>query len=176
MDASTIEVSDIDELREAVRTHTCIRPYGASSKTALRVVDGQCTRISSAGLSGIVEYEPSEYTFTALAGTPVAEVERILLENRQYLPCEPPLAGAGATLGGAVAAGLNGPGRYRFGGLRDSLLGIQFIDGMGRLVRAGGRVVKNAAGFDMPKFMVGSLGGYGFLVELTFKVMPVPGA
>ncbi len=176
MDASIIEASDIEELQEAIRTQTRIQPSGAGSKTALAADGDQCTRISSARLSGIVEYAPSEYTFTALAGTPVAEVERMLSENGQYLPFDPPLAGAGATLGGTVAAGLNGPGRYRFGGLRDSLLGIQFIDGRGSLVRAGGRVVKNAAGFDLPKFMVGSLGGYGFLVELTFKVLPAPEA
>lgn len=176
MEASTIEVSDIKELQESVRAHTCIQPYGVGSKTALAMVDGRCMRVSSPGLSRIVEYVPSEYTFTALAGTPAAEVERILLENRQYLPFDPPLAGAGATLGGTVAAGLNGPGRYRFGGLRDSLLGIQFVDSKGSLVRSGSRVVKNAAGFDLPKFMVGSLGGYGFLVELTFKVMPMPEA
>ncbi len=176
MHASTIEASDIVELQEIVRTRPCIQPYGAGSKTALRAVDGRCRRVSAAGLSGIVEYEPSEYMITALAGTPVAEVERILSENRQYLPFDPPLAGKGATLGGTVAAGLNGPGRYRYGGLRDSLLGVQIVDGRGSLVRSGSRVVKNAAGFDLPKFMVGSLGGYGTLVELTFKVMPLPEA
>ncbi len=176
MNASIIDASAIEELQEAIRTRTCIQPYGAGSKTALAVADGQCTRISAAGLSGVVEYVPSEYTFTALAGTPAAEIERMLIENRQYLPFDPPLAREGATLGGTVAAGLNGPGRYRYGGLRDSLLGVQFIDGRGSLVRSGSRVVKNAAGFDLPKFMVGSLGGYGFLVELTFKVMPMPAA
>jgi len=90
------------------------------------------------------------------------------------LPFDPVLVAAGATLGGTVAAGLSGPGRYRYGGVRDFLLGVQFADGQGNLVRAGGRVVKNAAGFDLPKFMVGSLGSYGALVELAFKVFPRP--
>jgi glycolate oxidase FAD binding subunit len=73
-----------------------------------------------------------------------------------------------------VASGVSGPGRFRFGGLRDFILGVQFVDGAGRLLRLGGKVVKNAAGFDVPKFLVGSLGRFGVLVEITFKVFPQP--
>jgi glycolate oxidase FAD binding subunit len=79
---------------------------------------------------------------------------------------------AGATLGGTICAGLSGPGRFRYGGLRDFILGVRFVDGMGRLLRLGGKVVKNAAGFDVPKFFVGSLGRFGVLAEATFKVFP----
>ena len=86
------------------------------------------------------------------------------------------LAAEGATLGGTVAAGLSGPGRWRFGGLRDFILGVQFVDGEGRLLRLGGKVVKNAAGFDLPKFFVGSAGRFGVLAEMTFKVFPRPAA
>jgi glycolate oxidase FAD binding subunit len=100
----------------------------------------------------------------------------MLAGHGQYLPFDPVMVERGGTLGGAVAAGLSGPGRYFSGGLRDFLLGVQFIDAQGDLVRAGGKVVKNAAGFDLSKFMVGSLGQYGLLVELTFKVFPKPGA
>jgi glycolate oxidase FAD binding subunit len=71
-----------------------------------------------------------------------------------------------------VAAGLGGPGRFRFGGLRDFIVGVRFVDGSGRLMRMGGKVVKNAAGFDLPKFFVGSLGRFGALAEVTFKVFP----
>ena len=71
-----------------------------------------------------------------------------------------------------MAAGLNGPGRFRFGGMRDFILGVRFVDGAGRLLRMGGKVVKNAAGFDLPKFFVGSLGRFGVLAEITFKVFP----
>src|SRR5262249_21755111 len=73
-----------------------------------------------------------------------------------------------------VASGLNGPGRLRLGGVRDFILGIRFVDGLGRTLRAGGKVVKNAAGFDLPKFFVGSCGRFGVLAELTFKVLPRP--
>jgi glycolate oxidase FAD binding subunit len=128
------------------------------------------------GLAGLVEYDPGEFTFTALAGTPVAEVQAQLAEHGQYLPFDPPLAAKGATLGGTVAAGLSGPGRYRYGGVRDFLLGVRWVDGAGQLVHGGGKVVKNAAGFDFPKLMVGSLGQLGVLVEVTFKVFPKPQA
>jgi glycolate oxidase FAD binding subunit len=120
------------------------------------------------------EYNPGEFTFTAQAGTPVKEVQRILAEHGQYLPFDPVLVDQGATLGGTVASGLSGPGRYRFGGVRDFILGVSFIDGQGNLVHSGGKVVKNAAGFDLPKLMVGSLGRFGVLVELSFKVFPRP--
>jgi glycolate oxidase FAD binding subunit len=104
----------------------------------------------------------------------VRDLAAALAERGQYLPFDPLLLEAGATLGGAVAAGLSGPGRFRFGGVRDFILGVRFVDGAGRLLRMGGKVVKNAAGFDLPKFFVGSLGRFGVLAELTFKVFPRP--
>lgn len=162
----------IEELQEIILTQTRIVPTGAGSKTALDFSEDGVTGVSTASLSGVLDYSPDEFTFTALAGTGILEVEQMLAEHGQYLPFDPPLVRAGATLGGTVAAGLSGPGRYRYGGLRDFLLGVRFFDGQGNLVRSGGKVVKNAAGFDLSKFMVGSLGGYGFLVELSFKVMP----
>src|SRR6185369_15555126 len=118
--------------------------------------------------------EPSEFTFTARAGTPVRDVVAALAERGQYLPFDAPWLAAGSTLGGLVAGGVAGPGRFRFGGIRDFILGIRFVDGAGRLLRLGGKVVKNAAGFDLPKFFVGSLGRFGVLVEITFKVFPRP--
>jgi glycolate oxidase FAD binding subunit len=122
----------------------------------------------------MIQYKPSEYTFTAWAGTRLEEIEHILNDNGQFLPFDPPLVKHGATLGGTLASGLSGSGRYRFGGLRDFILGVKYMDGNGQLVRAGGKVVKNAAGFDIPKVMVGSLGGFGALLELSFKVFPRP--
>lgn len=127
-------------------------------------------------LAGIVEYDPGEFVFTALAGTRLSVVEAQLAQHGQYLPFNPPLAEYGATLGGTVAAGLSGAGRQRYGGLRDFLLGARFVDGQGRLVRSGGKVVKNAAGFDQHKLLIGSLGRLGVLVELSFKVFPRPRA
>jgi glycolate oxidase FAD binding subunit len=162
----------VEELAEAVRASERVRPRGAGTKTALSAAPPGVATLDVSALRGVIEYEPGEFTFTALAGTPVREVEDLLAEHGQYLPFDPLLARAGATLGGTVAAGLSGPGRLRYGGARDFLLGVRFADGEGRLVRGGGKVVKNAAGFDFPKLLVGSLGELGVIAELTFKVFP----
>lgn len=164
----------IAELQAIVRDHARVLPRGAGTKTALATASNGATPLIMTGLSGVIEYQPAEFTFTALAGTRVAEAAAVLAQHGQYLPCDPLLTDVGATLGGTVAAGANGPGRYRYGGLRDFILGVRYVDGEGRLISAGGKVVKNAAGFDLPKLMVGSLGQFGVLVELTFKVFPRP--
>jgi glycolate oxidase FAD binding subunit len=96
----------------------------------------------------------------------------VLAGHRQYLPFDPPLAAAGATLGGTVAAGVNGSCRYRYGGIRDFIIGARIVDGRGRLTHSGGKVVKNAAGFLLHQALVGSCGALGILAELTFKVFP----
>jgi glycolate oxidase FAD binding subunit len=162
----------IAEVQDVVREHTLILPRGGGTKTALSSPTDRAAVLDLSSLSGIVEYDPGEFTFTALAGTPVREVEAVLAEHGQYLPFDPPFAAAGATLGGTVAAGLSGPRRYRYGGVRDFVLGVRFVDGEGNVVHGGGKVVKNVAGFDFPKLMVGSLGRLGVLVELSFKVFP----
>lgn len=147
---------------------------GGGSKPALsRPIDGSSV-LDMRQLTGILDYDPSEYTFTAYAGTPIKKIIQALAENGQYLPFDPLLVENGATLGGTVTSNMAGSGRWRYGGIRDFILGICFVDGQGQLVRSGGKVVKNAAGFDLPKFFVGSLGRYGVLVELSFKVFPQP--
>ncbi len=169
-----LQPSTPTELAEAVRSAPRVLAVGAGTKPRLSRVADDVVKISTAKLRGIVEYEPSEFTFTALAGTPVREISAALAESGQYLPFDPLFAEASATLGGTIASGLSGPGRFRFGGLRDFILGVRFVDGGGRLLRLGGKVVKNAAGFDLPKFFVGSLGRFGALAEITFKVFPRP--
>lgn len=160
------------ELAEAIRSMPRVIVVGAGTKPRLAGVADDFVRIATTKLRGIVEYEPSEFTFTALAGTPLTEIVAALAERGQYLPFDPLFAEVGATIGGTVAAGVSGPGRFRFGGLRDFILGVRFVDGEGRLMRMGGKVVKNAAGFDLAKFFVGSLGRFGALAEVTFKVFP----
>jgi glycolate oxidase FAD binding subunit len=164
------------EVQEAVLTHPCLRPRGAGTKPALSSPKEGEALLDLSGLRGILEYEPEEFVFTALAGTPLGEIEAALQAHGQYLPFDPPLLGKGATLGGTVAAGLSGPMRHRYGGVRDFILGVRFVDGEGRLVRGGGKVVKNAAGFPFHRLMVGSLGAFGVMVELSFKVFPRPRA
>jgi glycolate oxidase FAD binding subunit len=167
-----LQLKAIEDVQAAVREHARLHVRGGGTKPALSTPLDGVTTLDLTGLSGVLEYNPGEFTFTALAGTRVAEVQALLASHGQYLPFDPPLAGQGATLGGTVAAGLSGPGRYRYGGVRDFILGVRWVDGNGDLVRGGGKVVKNAAGFDTPKLMVGSLGQLGVLVELTFKVFP----
>lgn len=172
---STVLVpATLDELVDAVRSIPRLLPVGAGTKSRLSRVPANVVKVSTVGLRGIREYDPSEFTFTAGAGTPLRDIEATLAERGQYLPFDPTLVDSGATLGGTVAAGLSGAGRFRFGGLRDFILGVRFVDGMGRVLRMGGKVVKNAAGFDLPKFFVGSLGRFGILAQITFKVFPRP--
>ncbi len=177
----SVLISSLAQLTEAVIAHPAVIVRGGGSKPGLRPAApaagapaGAPVELDLRGLSGIVEYDPGEYVFTAWAGTPLAEIEQALAAHGQYLPFTPPLAQAGATLGGTIAAGLSGAGRQRYGGVRDFLIGVRFVDGQGRLVRGGGKVVKNAAGFDLPKLMVGSCGRLGALAEVSFKVFPRP--
>ncbi len=171
-------MNSVAEIQEVVRGANRVRVRCGGSKPALSLrnsLDG-AQALDLSNLKGVVDYQPDEYTFTARAGTPIAEMAALLAEEGQYLPFDPPLAERGATLGGTVAAGLSGAGRYRYGGIRDFLIGIRFVDGRGQEIRGGGAVVKNAAGFDFPKLFVGSLGRLGVLTELTFKVFPKPPA
>ncbi len=171
-----ISPRSLEEVCDAVRTHRCVLPSRGGTKPALSRAADDVVRLDMRHLSGMVEYEPTEYTFTALAGTPLAVVQAELARHGQYLPFDPPLAAQGATLGGTVASGLSGPGRLRYGGVRDFIVGVQWVDARGTVIRGGGKVVKNAAGFDFPKLFTGSLGRLGILTEMTFKVFPAPAA
>ena len=164
------------EVQAAIRQVPQILPRGGGSKPALSTPANESPVLDLSVLSGIVAYDPYEYTFTALAGTSILEIEKSLAEQGQYMPFDPLLAQRGATLGGTIAANANGPRRYRYGGVRDFLLGVRYVDGQGQLISSGGKVVKNAAGFDIFKLMIGSLGQLGVVVEATFKVFPAPEA
>ncbi|MEZ5278282.1 MAG: FAD-binding protein [Opitutaceae bacterium] len=168
--------ASIGELRDALLAHPRILALGGGSKwTRRRTADG-IVPISTAAFRGITEYQPDEYTISARSGTPLREVEAALQEHGQFLPFDPPFAADGATLGGAVATGLSGSGSQRHGQMRDFILAVQLMTGNGSLIRGGARVVKNSAGFDLPKLVVGSLGRFGILTEITFKVFPAPAA
>lgn len=159
------------EIQDFVRDNARVHVLGKGSKSALHGSQVEATVADLSALSGIVDYQPSEYTVTVRAGTPVAEITAALAEQGQYLPFDPLLPDC-ATIGGTVAANLSGSRRYRYGGVRDFILGASVVDGEGRVFRVGGKVVKNSAGFDLSKFLVGSLGQYAIMTELTFKVFP----
>jgi glycolate oxidase FAD binding subunit len=164
----------IAEIQEIVRRSAKVHATGSKTKTGFHRVADEVVEISALALQGIVSYDPQEFVITVLSGTPISEVVSVLAEQGQYLPFDPLLSTSNATIGGTVASNAAGPGRFRFGGIRDFLLGVRFIDGRGNCVRGGGQVVKNAAGFDYPKLMVGSQGKLGLVYELTFKVFPRP--
>ena len=146
--------------------------YGAAPQGAL--LD---TRV----LHGVRSYEPSELVVTARAGTPLAELEALLLEKGQCLPFEPPhyawsaasSTGTGATVGGMVACGWSGPSRASVGGVRDYVLGVQMINGLGEHLTFGGQVMKNVAGYDVSRLMVGAMGTLGLITEVSLKVLPL---
>jgi len=124
---------------------------------------------------GILSYEPTELVVTVRAGTPLAELEAVLAEHGQMLAFEPPHFGAG-TVGGMVAAGLSGPRRASAGAVRDHLLGVTLMDGRGDILRFGGQVMKNVAGYDVSRLMAGAMGSLGLLLDVSLKVMPLPAA
>ncbi|WP_085315695.1 glycolate oxidase subunit GlcE [Derxia lacustris] len=124
--------------------------------------------------AGVIDYEPTELFITARSGTPLAEIEALLAGRGQIFPFEPPHFGAGATVGGVFAAGLSGPRRPSAGALRDYVLGARLLDGQGRVLRFGGQVMKNVAGYDVSRMLAGSLGTLGLLLDVTLKLLPRP--
>lgn len=160
-------------LEEAARERRTLRVRGAGTKDHLGDLLPTELVLETTAMTGIVDHVPADLTVTVAAGTSLAALQRALAAAGQHLPLDPPHAGA-ATLGGIVAANSNGFGRLRYGGVRDLLIGSQVALADGTLARAGGRVVKNVAGYDLNKLLVGSLGTLGVLVEVTFRVLPLP--
>lgn len=138
--------------------------------------------LETSGLSGVELYEPGALTLVVRAGTAVAEVERVLAAERQRLAFEVPdlrglLGREGvSTIGGVLAANASGPRRVQVGAARDAALGVRFVDGLGAVVKNGGRVMKNVTGYDLVKLMAGSRGALGVLTEVSFKVQALPEA
>lgn len=125
---------------------------------------------------GIVSYEPAELVLTAKCGTPLAEIETLLAQNGQMLGFEPPRFDPASTLGGTLACGFSGPRRPFDGSARDFVLGMEILDGSGQHLRFGGQVIKNVAGYDVSRLMVGALGTLGVLLQASLKVLPRPQA
>ena len=143
-------------------------------------------RLDLSALTGVVLYEPEELVLTAKPGTPLAEIELVLAQRRQYLAFEPgdlgPVLDGGGrsrsnirgTLGGAIACNLAGPRRIKAGAARDHVLGFHAVSGRGERFKAGGRVVKNVTGFDLSKLIAGSFGTLAAITELTVRALPAP--
>ncbi len=156
----------------------------ADARTPLRLVGGGTKdfygqdlageRFDTTTYAGVVDYDPTELVITVRCGTPLAAVEDALRERGQMLGFEPPRFGAGATIGGCVAAGLSGPRRFSSGAVRDHLLGVRLLDGRGQDLSFGGRVMKNVAGFDVSRLVAGSLGTLGIVLEVSLRCVPIP--
>ncbi|TNF61698.1 MAG: glycolate oxidase subunit GlcE [Burkholderiales bacterium] len=162
----------IDQVRAAASARTPLRITGGGTKAFLDEAPGRAP-LSTADWRGIVAHEPTELVITARAGTPLQELEGALAEAGQCLPFEPPRFGAGATVGGMVAAGLAGPARATAGSVRDYVLGVQLVNGQADLMTFGGQVMKNVAGYDISRLMAGSRGQLGLIAEVSLKVLPV---
>ncbi len=182
----TLAVASESEIVDAVMTarewNSPLEIQGAGTKRAYgRAVVTMGSVLDVSGLRGIVSYEPAELILTAAPGTPVAEIEAALAQKGQRLGFDPPdwgpLLGAEAglgTIGGAICANASGPARVRYGAVRDHLLGIRGVNGLGEAFKAGGKVVKNVTGFDLPKLVCGAMGTLCVLTEVTLRVFPKP--
>lgn len=161
-----------ERIRAAFEKDTRLHITGSGSKDFLGPqCDGET--ISTLESTGIVSYQPEELFITAKAGTALGEIEAALAEKGQQFPFEPPAFGETATLGGTIACGLSGPARPWKGAARDFVLGSRVINGKGELLRFGGEVIKNVAGYDVSRLMCGAFGTLGLLTEVSIKVVPL---
>ena len=143
-----------------------------------------CKQLTIDRLDRILEHNPGDFTITVEAGAPLLEVQRVLASHGQWLAVDPPWgthpladpqgSGGGGSLGGLVARGLAGGYRQRYLGLRDQLIGIRLVRADGTVARAGGRVVKNVAGYDLMRLLAGSWGSLALITELSLRTLPMP--
>jgi glycolate oxidase FAD binding subunit len=177
--------TELLRLRERVlvarRKRTPLRLHGSGTKDFYGESPDEHPRFDGEpldlrGYRGIIDYEPSELVITARCGTPLSEIETALAAEGQFLGFEPPSLGGDPTMGGVIAAGLSGPRRIQAGAARDFVLGATLLAADGELMRFGGQVMKNVAGFDVSRLLCGSLGIFGVITELSLKVLPKPRA
>jgi glycolate oxidase FAD binding subunit len=161
-----------NQVTEAYAKKTPLHIIGGESKAFYgNYVKGDT--ISTAEHAGIIEYQPSELVVTVRSGTLLSELETELKANKQMLAFEPPQHTANTTIGGAIACGLSGPRRMACGSARDFVLGTTIINGKAERLRFGGQVMKNVAGYDASRLMVGAQGTLGLLLDVSLKVLPM---
>ncbi|MDE0309692.1 MAG: glycolate oxidase subunit GlcE [Acidiferrobacterales bacterium] len=161
----------VEQVRTSYRNSEPLRICGSKSKSFLgHPIVGSLLDVSRH--TGIMSYEPSELVLTARAGTTLRQITDTLAASGQILGFEPPWFGDKATLGGTVACGLSGPRRPFSGSARDFVLGVKCITGKGELMSFGGQVIKNVAGYDVSRLMVGAMGSLGVLTEVSLRVLP----
>ena len=185
---SSPDASVLEEWRERIAAtaaaHAAAVPAGGAASAGLRLRGAGTKDFYGESLAGevldltawrgIIDYEPSELVITARCGTPLSEVDAALSTHDQFLAFEPPAFGADPTIGGVIAAGLSGPRRAYAGAARDFVLGTRLLTAQAELLRFGGQVMKNVAGFDVSRLLCGSLGILGVITEVSLKVLPRP--
>lgn len=175
------ETQVCDIVRWALREHTSLRVHGHDSKAGLGTPVEAAHSVDVSRLDGIISYAPEELILSAWAGTPMAAITALLREHRQQLAFEPPDWGphfgvekGRGTIGGVISCNASGPRRFKAGAARDHFLGFSAVNGRGELFKAGGHVVKNVTGYDLPKLFAGAYGKLGIMTQLTVKTMPAP--
>jgi glycolate oxidase FAD binding subunit len=161
-------------LRVCAEAGAAVVPWGGGTLMSLGNIPQRVDVVLKLDkLARLVEHDDANLTATVEAGSTAAAFQRALAERRQFLPIDPPRPND-ATLGGIAAANINGPRRALYGGMRDLVIGMKMVLASGEQVKAGGKVVKNVAGYDLAKLFIGSLGTLGVITELTFRVSPLP--
>lgn len=164
----------IDIVTEACAKDKQLNIVGGNTKSFLGSPERATDNLSTSGHRGVIQYEPGELVLQARSGTRLKEIEQLLSGEGQMLGFEPPGYGDDATIGGVVAAGISGPMRPYKGAVRDFVLGMTVVNGKGEKVSFGGQVMKNVAGYDVSRLMVGSLGVLALSLDVSFKVIPKP--
>jgi glycolate oxidase FAD binding subunit len=175
MDDRDISAALQQQVMDALHDGAPLDIAGGGSKSFL----GRTTSALQIDVSmhrGIAEYDPRELVLTARSGTTLQEIETALAQANQMLAFEPPHFGDNATLGGTIACALSGPRRPYAGSARDFVLGCKLLNGRGEILRFGGKVMKNVAGYDVSRLMAGAHGTLGILLEISLKVLPRPAA
>lgn len=171
---STPELGDL--LRECTAGSLSVLPFGGGRSTITgRVVPGFDMGIDTRALRGVIEYQPDDLTLSVRAGTTMAEIASALREKGQEIPVDVPFPEL-ATVGGLAATGFAGPRRLSAGTLKDAIIGCEYVCGDGLVAKAGGLVVKNVSGFEIPRLLHGSWGALAVLTSINLKVAPRPRA
>ena len=170
--ASTHEIQEV--LNYAADGELSVVPAGSGTKLGVGNPPEQVDLVlSTSRLDQVLEYEPADLTVTVEAGIQLAALQAKLAEHGQYLPLDPPYTDR-CTIGGMTATNSSGPSRLRYGSTRDRVLGMRVVQSSGTVVKSGGKVVKNVAGYDLNKLYLGSFGTLGIITEVSLKLQPLP--
>ncbi len=161
-------------LKECTAASRTVLPFGGGGSLCTgRVVPRFDVGVDTRSLSGVIEYQPADLTLSVRAGTTMAEIAEVLAEKGQELPVDVPFPDQ-TTIGGLAATGFAGPRKLLFGSLKDAIIGCEYVRGDGLIAKAGGMVVKNVSGFEIPRFLHGSWGSLAVLTSINLKVAPRP--